>query len=91
LIWKDKIILKTMPKEKILTKCIPKIYKRNAENIMLFSWVRAQRQIVPTVTLDQAITNYFRFACISQEEWDLDSARSTFIKLQKDYFEDCQS
>ena len=77
-----------MPKEKELTKCIPKIYKRNAENIMLFCWVNAQRQILPTITLDQAIWNFFKFTDI---EWDMESAVSTYSRLQKEYFEDCKS
>ena len=78
-----------MPKEKDLSKCIPKIYKRNAENIMLFSWVNAQRQIVPTVTIEQAIWNYFRF--IEDDSWDVDSAKSSFHLMQKEYYEDCKS
>lgn len=80
-----------MPKEKCLTKVIPNIYKRNAENIMLFCWVKSQQQIVPTVTIEQAISNFFRFACINIDEWDMDCAKSTFNKLQRDYYEDCQS
>jgi len=80
-----------MPKEKNITKSIPKIYKRNAENIMLFCWVKAQKQVIPTVTLEQAISNFFRFACINVDEWDMESAKTTFNRLQKDYYEDCQS
>jgi hypothetical protein len=77
-----------MPKEKEITKVIPNIYKRNAENIMLFSWVKAQKQIVPAITLDQAIMNFFRFAGI---DWDLESARATYLRLQKEYYEDCKT
>lgn len=79
-----------MPKEKELTKCISNIYKRNAENIMLFSWVKAQQQIVPTVTLNQAISNFFKFNGIGFNDWDIDSARATFLRLQKEYIEDCR-
>jgi hypothetical protein len=77
-----------MPKEKDLTACIPKIYKCNAENIMLFTWVNAQKQIVPTVTLNQAIRNYFRFAGIY--DWDLSAAIATFGRLQKEFYDDCK-
>lgn len=80
-----------MPKEKCLTRIIPNIYKRNAENIMLFCWVKAQKQIIPTITLEQAITNFFLFACINVDEWDMESAKTTFVRLQKDYYEDCRS
>jgi hypothetical protein len=77
-----------MPREKELTKCIPKIYKRNAENIMLFSWVNAQRQVVKTITLEQAIWNFLKF---TDTDWDMESAMSTYSRLQKEYYEDCKS
>ena len=74
-----------MPREKEMTKCIPKIYKRNAENIMLFSWVNAQRQIIPTITIEQAIWSFFRYTGV---DWDMESAMSTYSRLQREYF-DC--
>lgn len=76
-----------MPQEKQCTKLIPSIYKRNAENLGLFFFVNAQKQIVPTITLEQAIWNYFRFADI---EWDMESAKSTYCRLQKEYYKDCR-
>jgi hypothetical protein len=76
-----------MPKEKDCTKLIPKIYKRNAENLGLFFFVNAQKQIIPTITLEQAIWNYFRFSDI---EWDMESARATFTRLQREFYDDCQ-
>lgn len=78
-----------MPKRKDCTKLIPRIYQKNAENIMLFSWVNAQRQIVPTVTVEQAIWNYFKYAEI--DDWDMECARITYCQMQKDYYKDCQS
>jgi hypothetical protein len=78
-----------MPKEKLCTKIIANIYKRNAENILLFSWVNAQKKIVPTITLEQAIWSYFNYFGI--DDWDMESARSTYCRLQKEYFEDCKS
>lgn len=83
--------IKQMPKEKPLTKTIPKIYKRNAESISLLSFVRAQKQIVPTVTLDQAIMNFFREFGISMDDWDIESARTTYNRMQKDFFDDCKN
>jgi hypothetical protein len=80
-----------MPTEKKVTHTIRNIYKRNAENIMLFCWVKAQKQILPTVTLEQAINNFFRFACINMDEWDMESAKATYYRLQRDYYEDCMS
>lgn len=75
-----------MPCEKELVRLIPRIYKHNAENIGLFFFVKAQLQVFPTLKIDQAIRNFFRFADISPDEWDLDSARSTYVRMQKDFY-----
>lgn len=77
-----------MPKEKSCTQLVPRIYKINAENILLFSWVNAQKKLVPTVTLEQAIWSYFQFFSI--DNWDIESAMATFGRLQKEYYEDCK-
>jgi len=77
-----------MPKFKACTKLVPKIYKRNYENIMLFSWVNAQKKIVPAVTIEQAIWSYFKFAGI--EDWDMESARVTYQQMQKEFLKDCE-
>jgi hypothetical protein len=80
-----------MPKEKPLNKCIPSIYKRNAESIGLFFFVKAQKQIVPAITLEQSIMNFFRCAEISLDEWDIESARTTYSRMQKEFYDDCKS
>ena len=68
---------------------MPKIYKINAENLMLFCWITAQKQIIPTITCQQAIWNLFRFADI--DDWDMESAMNTFFRLQKEYYKDCKN
>ena len=80
-----------MPKEKKLTQCIPKIYKRNAENIGMFFWVRAQKNLVPTITIEQSIRKFFQFTNIGVDEWDIDCAEVTYYRLQEEFFEDCKS
>lgn len=42
-------------------------------------------RILPTMTIDQAIQNYLKF--IDSDEWNVESARSTFGKLQKEFYE----
>ena len=75
--------------EKECTKLIPRIYKRSAENMGLFFFVNAQRQLIPTITLDMAIRNFFRFTCI--DTWDIESAMNIYCKMQKEYFEDLKN
>lgn len=80
-----------MPKRKEITKLIPRIYQVNAENLLLFGWVKAQKQIVPTITIAQAILNFFRFAEISVDEWEIESAKTQYDRIQKDFYQDCRS
>ena len=65
------------------TKLIPNIYKRNAENMMLFAWVNAQKSIVPTITILQSIRSYINY--FDLDEWDMESAMATYTRLQKEY------
>ena len=77
-----------MPKEKGFKKIIPRIYKYNAENIGLFFAVKAQLQIFPTMTLQQGIANYRKLLGISIDEWDDMCMINTYIRMQKEYYED---
>jgi hypothetical protein len=77
-----------MPKEKACLKLIPRIYKRNAEDLGLFFSVKAQQKIVPTVTIEQAIWNYFAIADI--DDWDMECAKTIYFRMQNEYFEDCK-
>ena len=75
-----------MPTEKEITKLIPRIYKANHENLGLFFFVKGQLKILPTMKLEQAIMDYFRFIGVSVDDWDMDCARSTYTKMQHDFY-----
>ena len=74
-----------MPVEKNVTKLIPRIYKCNAENLGLFFFIKGQQTLVPAIRVEQAIYNYFNFTGI--EDWDFESARTTYDRLQRDYID----
>lgn len=73
-------------REKLLTKPIPRIYKKSAENMLLYAWVKAQRQLIPTMTVEQAIWSYFKQFEI--DDWDIECAVVTFCRMEKEYYED---
>ena len=75
-----------MPTEKEITKLIPRIYKANHENLGLFFFVKGQLKVLPTLSLDAAINNYYRFIDITFEEWDILSARSTYNRMENDFY-----
>lgn len=74
-----------MPKEKELERLIPKIYRRKYEDIAMLFHVRGQRMLVPAVTLEKAIFNYFRD--IGEENFNIESAITIYTRLQKEFYE----
>lgn len=79
-----------MPSEKKLTHLIAKMYKWNFENLSLFIFIKAQQDIVPTIRIDQAIKSYCKYFNITEDDWDYDSMRSTYIRLQKEFLNGCR-
>ena len=77
-----------MPRDKEFKRIIPRIYKYNAENMGLFFFLKAQLQIIPTMTLQQGIQNYRKFLGMTVDEWDDMCMINTYIRMQKEYYED---
>lgn len=73
-----------MPREKSLIKTIPKIYKRNFENLGLFFWVEAQKNILPKVTVAQSIKNYYE---LLDEEYDIEICLVTISRMRAEFIE----
>jgi hypothetical protein len=42
----------------------------------------------PTMTIDQAITNYYKLTGIDESEWDRESIRATYTRLQCEFIND---
>ena len=78
-----------MPKVKDFMRIIPKIYRRNYEDVAMYFFVEAQRQIVPAVTVEQSLYNYFRF--IGVNEFNIESAISTYSTLKRDFYENSKT
>jgi hypothetical protein len=76
-----------MPKgrEQEFKECIPKIYKRNYETLGLFFFVEGQKQIIPTITVCQAIQNYYKF--IGVEEYDYNSVLVTISRMRAEFID----
>lgn len=63
------------------------MYKCNLESIGLLFFVKAQIQVFPTMKLQQAFNNFRRFTGITIDEWDDESMRATYTRLQNYYYE----
>jgi hypothetical protein len=78
-----------MPKEKEYTINIHKIYKRKYEDLGMFFFVEGLRSVVPAVSIEQAIFNYFRYLGI--EDFNSDSAMVTFTRMKREFYESIRS
>ena len=65
-------------------KMIPRIYRMKYEHLGLFFFVEAQRQIVPTITISQAIDGYYRFI---NEEYDYNVAIVTYSRVREQFID----
>jgi hypothetical protein len=74
-----------MPKEIDYTKTIPKIYRRKFEDIGMLFFVEAQKQIVPTITVNQSLCNYAKF--IGIDNCDIHSMEVTLSRLRAEFID----
>ena len=71
-----------MPKNKEILKLIPTIYRKNYENMGLFFWVEAQKNIIPGITIEQSIVKFLKFADM---DLDIETALTTYQRIKKEY------
>ena len=77
--------------EKEIVKLMPKFYRWNALNMSMFFFIKAQMQLFPTLTIDQAISNYYKFMDMDEGEWDRMSMRTQYGRMQCEFFNDQRS
>ena len=75
-----------MQKEKPYKGKIARIYKRNYEDIAMFYFVEAQRSILPAMTIERAIDNFYRF--IGECDFNHDSAYTTYLRMKKEFYDE---
>lgn len=71
-----------MSKRKEETKTIPRIYQKNFENLGLFFWVEAQKNILPNITIVQSIQKYLNFVNM---DLDIETATTIYARLKKEF------
>ncbi len=74
-----------MPKVKSSEKLIEKIYRRKYEDIAMLFFVDGQRSILPAITVEKAMYNFFRY--IGEEDFNIESARTIYERLKREYNE----
>ena len=74
-----------MSKDNKCTKLIPRIYKKKYEDIGMFFFVEGQKQIIPTITICQAIRNYYKF--IGEQIYDENSSSVTLSRMRESFID----
>lgn len=74
-----------MAKDNRCTKLIPNIYKKKYEDIGMFFFIEAQKQLVPAITICQAIRNYYKF--IGEDVYDENSSQVIFSRMRESFID----
>lgn len=78
-----------MPKERQTSGLIHKIYRRKYEDLSMLFFIDGQRAIMPAVSVEKAMLNYFRY--IGEENFNIESAMTTYFRLKKEYYESAKT
>lgn len=68
---------------------IPKIYKRNYSDLSMLFIVEGQRLIMPAISIEKALYNYFKY--IEEENYNIESALTTFQRLKRELYESAKT
>ncbi len=74
-----------MPRKKPYIGIIEKVYRCSFEDIGLFFWVEGQKRIVPAITIEQSIYQYFKYLAV--EDYNIESAMSVYSLMKKRFYE----
>lgn len=72
-------------------RIMPKYYRWNAYNMSMFFFIKGQLMLFPTMTLDQAISNYYKFTDIDEGEWDRMAIRTQYCRMQQEFYNDLKN
>jgi len=73
-----------MPKEIEFEKRIPTLYRRKALDLALYFYARGILDTLPSVQVKQAVAQFLRVHCISEDDLSLDYALQIYYKVKDD-------
>jgi hypothetical protein len=66
---------------------MPKLYKRQALDLMMFGFVNGMQSALPSMSLKNCLVYFQKRHNLSEDDYNLDSARITYYRMQKDFKE----
>lgn len=72
---------------KSLKQAIPKIYRRDLIEKVLFGWVQGQRVLVQSRTIEEAIRHFYKYTGFTESDISIESAKTTYKRMVKEYYD----
>lgn len=66
---------------------VEKFYKRHSIDAMMFGYVNALRFNIPSASVDFAIKNFMKHHNLTEEEMNIESARTIYNRMQNEYIQ----
>ncbi len=74
-----------MTKEKPFKIDIPRLYKRAAEDLLMYGYVSGMRRALPDVSTKKAIEMFLKDFGLEEHQYSYECAYTTFGRLQKEH------
>ncbi len=72
-------------KEKPFKKVIPRLYKRSAEDKLMYGYVLGMQRALPSVNTMKCITMFLKDFELEEDDYPLESAYTTFKRLKAEH------
>lgn len=66
-------------------------YKSLAEDLLMFGFVQGQKNLVPTITIEQAVRNFGNVFGLHKHGFNEDSAIVMYNRMTKRYYNACST
>ena len=73
--------------DKHISISVPKMYRRNSLDLIMFGFVEGMKAALPSLTIQECLIMFQRKASLSDNEYPLESARMAYYRMQKEYTE----
>jgi hypothetical protein len=75
-------------KNQYLDKHIPALYRKTALDIMIFTFIDAQRFTIPGISIENSALSFLKRYDIDEGDLSIEKIRKTYTRIQKELFED---
>ena len=72
---------------KSLKQSVNKIYKRQWLEGVLFGWIRAQKTLIASITIEQSILSFYKDLDITESDFPMADCYSTFMRMSKEFLD----